>query len=341
MKDNKALFELIKKLCTAPGVSGAEESIAEVCEELLAPYGETFRDCMGNVFCRVGEHDPAKKTLMLNAHIDEIGMIVTHITEDGFLRVSKCGGIDERVLPASKVTIYGREKLYGIITSVPPHLQSDSSKAASLDDLYVDTGLSGERAKALIAPGDRVLIENQPLEMGSLITSKALDDRACAATVLEALDILSGRESKYNIEVLFSAGEEVGSFGAKTGAFKSEADFALVLDVTFGRCHGESEEDAFAIGGGAAIGISPVLDRRLSGELIETAKAAGLPYQTEVMSGRSGTDADAVTVTKGGIPACTVSVPIRYMHTPVEAVSPEDIMNTAALAAAFCERGLF
>ncbi|MBQ1536821.1 MAG: M20/M25/M40 family metallo-hydrolase [Ruminococcus sp.] len=341
MKDKKALLDRLTTLCTATGVSGAEENIADVCAELFSAYGEVGKTPLGSVFCKVGRFDPAKKTLMLNAHIDEIGLIVTHITDDGFLKVSKCGGTDTRVLPASKVTIYGREKLYGIITSVPPHLQSDSSKAASLDDLYVDTGLSGERAKALISRGDRVLIENEPLAMGSLVTSKALDDRACVLTILEALDMLSGKENKYNIEVLLSTGEEVGSHGARTGAFTSEADFALILDVTFGRVHGESGDEYFTVGGGAAIGISPVLDRRLSGNLIETAKAASIPYQIEVMGGRTGTDADAVAVSGSGIPSCTVSVPIRYMHTPVEAVSPDDITNTAALVAEFCERGLF
>ncbi len=341
MKDRKALLERLRILCTAVGVSGAEQNIADVCGRIFSEYGEVGINALGSVFCKVGIHDPAKKTLMLNAHIDEIGMIVTHITDDGFLKVSKCGGIDVRVLPASKVTIYGREKLCGIITSVPPHLQSESSKAATLDDLYVDTGLSGERAKALISLGDRVLIENEPLMMGDLVTSKALDDRACVLTILEALDRMSGAELRYNIEVLLSTGEEVGSHGARTGAYGSDADLAFILDVTFGRAHGESDDEYFKIGGGAAIGISPVLDRRLSGDLIETAKSAGIPCQVEVMGGRTGTDADAVAVAKGGIPACTVSVPLRYMHTPVEAVSLDDIENTAALVAEFCERGTF
>ncbi len=339
MNDNMTFDEILRELCTADGVSGDEKNIACTCAAMLETYGSVRIDRSGNVICEVGKHSPEKKTLMLNAHIDEIGMIVTYITDDGFLRVSKCGGIDERVLPASKVTIYGKEKLNGIITSVPPHLQSDSSKAASLDDLYIDTGLSGERAKELISLGDRVLIENEPLKMGSLVTSKALDDRACVLTILMALDMLKGRETAYNITVLLSSGEEVGSRGAVTGAYTSDADLALILDVTFGRVHGESEEEYCAIGGGAAIGISPVLSRKLSDALTETAKSEGLPYQLEVMSGRTGTDADAVTVTKGGIPACTVSVPIKYMHTPVEAVLPGDIENTAALVAAFCEKG--
>ena len=120
--------------------------------------------------------------------------------------MSKCGGIDQRVLPASQVTIYGKEKLRGVITSVPPHLQKEHNKVAPIDELYIDTGLPGEKAKELISLGDRVLIENEPAEMGGFVTSKALDDRICVLAVLMALDKLAEKQSQYNIKVLFSAG---------------------------------------------------------------------------------------------------------------------------------------
>lgn len=343
MEENMTWDEILYELITADGVPGNEKNIACTCAAMLETYGDTEIDCNGNVLCSVGEQRPGRKTLLLNAHIDEIGMIVTHITDDGFLKVAKCGGIDERVLPAARVTVLGRERLGGVVTSVPPHLQSDSSKAAKLTDLYIDTGLSGKRAKELISLGDRVLIENEPLEMGGLVTSKALDDRACVLTIIKALDMLADKENDtaYNIKVLLSTCEEVGERGAKTGAFGSGADLAIILDVTFGRVHGESEEEYCTIGKGAAIGISPVLSRRLTDALVDTAKKAGLPYQMEVMSGRTGTDADVIAVSESGIPACTVSVPIKYMHTPVEAVNMSDIEDTAALIAAFCEGGAF
>lgn len=345
--EDSAWERVLCRLCTAHGVSGDEKNIADVCAELLANYGEVTIDINGNVRCLVGEQRADRKTLLLNAHIDEIGMIVNYITDDGFLRVSKCGGIDERVLPAAEVTVFGSEKIYGVFTSVPPHLSSESDKAAKLSDLYVDIGMSGEAAKKAVSLGDRVLIENFPERMGGLVTAKALDDRVCVLAILMTLDKLKsdgadGKFSKYNIEVLLSANEETGGAGAVTGAYASGADFALVLDVSFGRVHGESAEDGVGeIGGGAMIGISPVLSRRLSQTLIDTAKAERLPYQIEVMGSRTGTDADGIAATKGGIPSCTVSVPIKYMHTPVEAVNMTDVENTAALAAAFCERGLF
>lgn len=334
-------MDILAGLCGAYGVSGEENEIGALCARLLGKYGSVTTDCLGNVICEVGRQDPSKKTLLLNAHIDEIGMIVNHITDYGFLRVSKCGGIDERVLPAAQVTVYGKQKLYGIITSVPPHLQSESTKAVSLEDLYVDIGMSGERAKELISIGDRVLIEASLSQLGELYTSKALDDRCCAAAVLYALEQLDGKQSAYNIKVLFSVQEEVGARGAKTGAFQTDADLALILDVSFGCVHGESEEEVGIIGNGAMIGVSPVLNRKLSDALINVAKTEDLPYQLEVMGGKTGTDADAVSVSRNGIAACTVSIPIRYMHTPVETVRFEDIENTARLIASFCERGLF
>ena len=341
MEEKMTWDEVLYELCTADGVPGNEKNIACTCAALLETYGSVKIDRSGSVLCSVGEQRPDRKTLLLNAHIDEVGMIVTYITDDGFLKVAKCGGVDVRVLPASKVTILGKERLYGIVTSVPPHLQSDSSKAAKLDDLYIDTGLSGKRAGELIKLGDRVLIENEPLEMGGLVTSKALDDRACVLALLMALDTLAGEETAYNIKVLLSAGEEVGSYGAKTGVYGSGADLALILDVTFGRVHGDPEEEYCGIGGGAAIGVSPTLSRRLTDALVKTAEDSGLPYQLEVMSGRTGTDADVISVSESGVPSCTISVPIRYMHTPVEAVDIADIENTAALIAEFCERGQF
>lgn len=339
--DNFDIKKLLSRLCMTAGCSGAENNISELCGDMLKEYGRVSIDCMGNVICEVGEYDTQKKTLLLNAHIDQIGMIVSYITDDGFLRVSKCGGIDERVLPASLVTVYGKHSHTGVITIVPPHLQSERAKTVSIDELYVDLGMSAQEVKDEISLGDKVLFryENGLKDMGGLVTSAALDDRACAAAIFYALYMLKGKSSAYDLKVLFSVQEEVSGRGAKVGAFDSGADLALVLDVSFGRVHGETSDHVGEIGKGAMIGISPVLDRELSYALINTAKNADIPFQYEVMSGGTGTDADEIAVTQGGIPTCTVSLPLRYMHTPVEAVSLEDIKNTAALISAFCEKG--
>jgi endoglucanase len=333
------LKSVLSELCAADGVSGSEENIAQLCAEYLKSYGEVSVDSFNNVTCTVDGFCADKLTLVINAHIDEIGMIVNYITDDGFLRVSACGGIDERVLPAAQVTVLGKERLYGVFTSVPPHLQSKQGKTAGLSELYVDIGMSGERAKSLVSLGDRVLIENPLQQMGKLVTSKAIDDRSCVAAIIYALSLIKDKSTAYNIKVLLSTKEEVGSQGAKTAMFNENADLALAVDVTFGRVHGESEENTGEIGSGAMIGVSPTLSRLFSNALIGLAKEENIPYQIEVMGGKTGTDADAFSVSKSGVAACTLSVPIRYMHTPVEAVSLDDIENTAKLIAAFCERG--
>lgn len=339
--DNFDITSVLSRLCAADGVSGAEENISALCAEFLSKYGKAEIDSFNNVTCRVGEFDDDKPTVLIDAHLDEIGMIVNYITDDGFLKVSKCGGIDERVLPAAQVTVLGKQKLYGVITSVPPHLQGEQSSAAKLEDLYVDIGLDGAQAKELVSLGDRVLIENELMPLGSLVTSKAIDDRSCAAVILYMLELLYGESTKYNITVLFSSQEEVGSQGAKAAAFRENADISIAVDVSFGRVHGESEENTGEVGKGAMIGISPTLSRRLSDALIKTAESADLPYQIEVMGGKTGTNADAFSTAAGGSAAVTVSVPIKYMHTPVEAVAVSDIENTARLLAEFCKRGGF
>lgn len=329
-------------LCAADGVSGAEDGISRLLSECLADRGDTDLDAKGNVIFRLGGSDESKKTLLLCAHIDEIGFVVNYITDDGFLKVSPCGGIDRRVLPASRVTVLadgGENRIKGVFTSVPPHLQSKTHSPAPIDELFVDIGLDGTHSKKAVKLGDRALIEAPLMRIGSLVSSKALDNRICAAALLETADLLKGKQTAYNVVLLFSVGEEVGSVGAKTAGYSIGADISIAVDVTFGKSHSESEKETGALGSGAMIGISPVLSRTLSQTLINIARAEKIPYGIEIMPQRTGTDADALSVVKGGSIAATVSLPIRYMHTPVETADISDIENTAKLLAAFAERG--
>lgn len=332
------IIEVLTKLTSAPGVSGEENCACKAVAEILSDYAQVQTDNFGNVYGQAGDFSEDKKTLLLDAHIDEIGMIVTSVTDDGFLKVSGCGGLDRRVLLAQQVSVYGKEKLTGFITSTPPHLEKDSSAVPEMDSIYVDTGLSGEKAKELVSLGDRVLIENKLEKMsGTKVTSKALDDRCGAAAILLALDMLKGKKTKYNISVLFSAQEETGERGAQTGAYKAKADLAVAVDVSFGLTHGEKEEDCGKLGGGGMIGIAPSLSREMSDGLVCAAKKKNIPYQLEIMSGKTGTNADAIGISRGGVKTVTLSIPIKYMHTPVEVCDIKDIENTAELIAAFAE----
>ena len=325
-------YELLKALVEKNGVSGAENSAAQYAKEILSRYGETNIDVLGNVLCKVGKFDNSKPTLLLDAHIDEIGMIVTYITDDGFIKVSNVGGIDNRVLTGQTVKIYGRQTVDGVIASTPPHLKKDSSATADIADIYIDTGMTGEAAKEIISLGDRVCIYNRLERLeGSFVTSHALDNRAGCAVVILAADILENVDTKYNVCVLLSVQEEVGERGAKTGAFTVDCDKAIVVDVSFGLTHGEDISDCGVCENGGMIGIAPSLSGEMSDELINIAKEKNIPYQIEVMSGKTGTNADAIGISKGGAKTVTLSVPLKHMHTPVEVVDMRDIENTARL----------
>lgn len=331
------LLKVLGELCSAHGVSGDENKASLIAADHLREFARVTVDAFGNVYGHVGEQDENKQTLMLEAHIDEIGYIVTYITDEGFLKISNCGGTDDRAITAQQVSVLGREKLPGIVTSVPPHLQKDSGEDSD-DSFYVDIGLTKQQAEQLVSPGDRVLVENK-LEcmQGHLVTSKALDDRCGVAAVLLALDKLKNKQTSYNICVLFSAQEETGERGAKTGSYKLDADLAVAVDVSFAKTHYESEDTTGILGKGVMIGVAPSLSRELSDAFISTAEKCGIAYQIEVMNGRTGTDADQISVTRTGVKTVTLSIPQRYMHTPVEVIDLMDVENTAALIAEFVQ----
>lgn len=331
-------FELLSELVGLQGMSGAESEASAYAAKLLETFGKTDIDTFGNVICYAGEHNEARPTILIDAHIDEIGMIVTYITDDGFLKVSNVGGLDNRVLPGQRVRIFGKEAFDGVIISTPPHLSGSDTAAISTDELYIDTGLSSEKAREMISLGDRVYIYNTLKRLNEdMVTSHALDNRAGCVAVIRALEMIDFSKAKYNVIVMLSAQEETGERGAKTGAFSAQCDEAIVVDVSFAQTHGESECGTGKLGKGAMIGFSPSLSKEMSSAFVDIAKRYELPYQTEVMSGKTGTNADAIGISKGGVRAVTVSIPLKNMHTPVEIVDLRDIENTAKLIKAYIE----
>ena len=331
------LLKTLTELCETCGVSGNESQASEKAAQLLSEYAEVSTDAFGNVYGIVGKHDDNKQTLMLEAHIDEIGMIVTYITDEGFLKISPCGGTDERVLTAQQVTVCAKENITGVVTSIPPHLQKDGENGSE-GSFYVDIGMTKEKAESIVSLGDRVLVENKLEVMREhIVTSKALDDRSGVAAVLLALDKLKDKESEYNISVLFAAQEETGERGAQTGTFRITPDIAVAVDVSFAKTHFESEDSCGIMGKGAMIGIAPSLCRELSDTFIKTAQKKDIPYQLEVMTGKTGTDADKISITKSGVKTVTLSIPLKYMHTPVEVIDLRDIDYTASLIAEFAQ----
>lgn len=326
---------LLEKLCAAKGVSGAENEAAKVASELLEKYMPSQINTLGSVTGTTGEGDTH---ILLDAHLDQIGLVVTAIDEDGFLKVTKCGGADIRVLAAAEVTVHGKKPLYGVITSTPPHLSKpeDADKAKGFDDIAVDIGMTADEAKKLVSLGDRITFNGEYTKLlGNRVSSPSIDDRAGIAAILRCLELLEGKNHGCKISVLFSVQEETGGSGAQTGAFSIEPDEAIAVDVSFATAPGISSEKYASLGAGTMIGYAPLLDYDMSRKLTEIAEKNGILYQTEVMGRNTGTNCDEIQVSGKGVKTALLSIPLRNMHTAVEVCDLEDIENTAKLMAEY------
>lgn len=326
--------KITELLTEGAGVSGNCHTMTKA-KELLREYADVRTDALGSIIGTVGE---GKTHIMLDAHLDRIGLIVTAIDESGFLRVDKCGGSDTRVLSAAEVTVWGKEPLYGVITSTPPHLAKaeDASKAPSFDNIYVDTGLPYDKLQKLVSVGDRITIDAPVRSLsGSRITGAALDDRIGMAALLRVLDIIKEKSPAVKVSVLFSVQEETTEAGGKTGAFGIYPDEAIVVDVSFATAPGISEQEAGKLGNGGMICISPSLSHEMSQELITLANENSIKYQTEICPSQTGTNADVISVAKEGIKTGLVSIPLRNMHTQAEVADLEDVEAVAQIIAAY------
>jgi endoglucanase len=335
---------LLKRLSEAVGLSGYEKPIRARIKEELAPYADEVRtDKMGNLIAlkKATPGETAPRRIMLAAHMDEIGLMVTDV-EKGFLRVAAVGGVDERLLMAQPVTVHGsvggEHALPGVVVSVPPHLlpEADRNKVVPIKELFIDVGLPPEQAAARVRAGDLVSFRQDLIELkGGLVTGKALDNRASAAAVALCLERLSRMRHAWDVYAVATVQEEVGLYGALTSAFGVVPDAAIAIDVTWAEQPGASNDETFPIGKGPTIGIGPNFHPALHKALVEAAKAHEIPYHVEPMPGASGTDAWAIQISREGIPTALLSIPERYMHSPVEVVAVKDVERTGRLLAHF------
>lgn len=332
----KQIKKDLKVLCTAEGVGG-QNAIVDTAVALLRPYmDEVEVDTMGNVLgIRHADHEDAP-TLMLEAHLDEIGFLVTHIDDNGFVYTAPAGGIDKRVITAQPVIVYGDQPYYGVFCSTPPHLSKDG-ELPDISQCGIDIGLSGEEAKKCIPVGSRVSYAPNFTELNeNVVSSKALDDRAGMAAILHCLRKIGEGKHGANIAVAFCVQEELGCRGVTPAVRRLQPTSAIVTDVSFALTPDADPRKCGKLGKGVMIGISPIL----SGydNLVELAKEKEIPYQYEVMGGATGTDADRVTVSLMGVPTMLLSIPQRYMHSPVEVVDVRDVAATGDLMAAYIEQ---
>ncbi|MGN1482021.1 M42 family metallopeptidase [Porcipelethomonas sp.] len=330
------LKNIIFELTSTWGISGEENNVAQTALKYLKNYTNDCYIKNGNVIGNFGQRTEKRPHILIDAHIDQIGLVVTGICESGFIHFSNIGGIDRRLLPAQQVCIYGRKEIPGIICSVPPHLSSGENKVLKIDEFYIDTGYDFDTLKSIVSPGDKISFSEKPKALlNNRITGMALDDRSGIAAILYALELLEGTKYGCSFSVLFSTQEELGERGASIAAYDINPDIALAVDVSFAYCTGEKEYECGKFGKGPMIGVSPSLSREITDRLTELCISEKIPYQTEVMSGLTSTNADRFSVNRCGCKACTISVPLRYMHTPVEIIQLEDVENTGRLIAAY------
>ena len=338
-------IDLLRRLCETPGIAGREDAVrAFVREELAGLVDEVRTDALGNLIgVRRGSGGPR---VMLAAHMDEIGFIVKHIDDRGFIRIHPVGGFDPSRLPAQRVNVHAHDgtRYRGSIgvAGKPIHLQAASEvKPPTIDDLFVDIGLDGETARASIEIGDMITLDRELELAGPHIMSKALDDRVGLAIMLEALRAISTTTNAEIIAVATTQ-EEVGVRGAMTAAYAYQPDIGVALDITpAGDFPGAPEEHVgVRLGGGVAIKVmdpGAISDHTLNQQLRQVAAAHEIPYQLEIL-GRGGTDASAIQRSRAGVRATALSIPVRYAHTVNETCAVADVEAAIALLTRYLTR---
>lgn len=328
-------YETIKKLACAKGPTGFETAAAEAAVEAMKPLvEEAYLDHMGNAIGVLRCGRPNAKKIVLDAHLDEVGMIVTGY-DDGFLRFTQLGGIDPRVLLNREVTIMTQPEITGIIWGALPE---DSSKAIPMANLRIDTGLLAEEVKALIPIGTPVTYAEDVQMLGENgIAGKSLDDRSCFAVLLRTVELLRARERDVDIYVLGSVGEETDSRGAIAAVYNIAPDYAVAVDVTFGKSPDCSGDDCFGMGKGPVLGVGPNIPNWMFCRMKQKATAEQIPFGVEVMAGSTGTNGWDIQILRAGIATAILSIPLKYMHTPVEVIDQRDVEQSARLLAAFVE----
>lgn len=329
--------QILERLCAIGAPSGFEGPAVRAARELLEPLmDQVWTDRLGNLVGvrRCGK--PGAKKLLLDAHLDEVGLIVTGI-KDGFLRFMG-NGVDSRMLPDREVTVLADPPLLGVVACLPPHVLSaeDREKAPELKDLFVDVGLSQEEAEHRVPLGTPMVYRTDFTRLGERqVCAKALDDRSCYAALLRAAELLRDEKLDVDLYVLGSVCEEAGGVGAKVAAQAIAPDFCVAVDVTFGRTPDSPKDESLVMGGGPVVGIGPNMTRWMTRRLLDKAEEKGIAVQKEVMERSSGTNAWPMQIANEGVATAVLSIPLKYMHTPVEVVELSDIENTARLLAAF------
>ncbi len=336
-------YDLLKRLSNAPGVSGNESAVREIIAGEIEPYVDDLRtDHLGNLIAFKKGTQRGSRKIMLAAHMDEVGLMISHSNEKGLLFFVTVGGIDDRVLPAKRVLI-GKDRIPGLICIKPVHLtrREERAKVIRHDAMMIDIGTSSrEQTEKLVKQGDYAVFDTEFEQLGRVCKGKAFDDRAGCAVLIELL-----RSGPYPNDLcpVFTTMEEVGMRGARVAAFAVKPAAAFVLEGTI--CDdGPRESDTSPtteLGKGPAISImdrSIIADKNLVQLLLSTAEQERIPWQIK-QPGKGGTDAGPIHLSGTGIPCVPVAVPCRYIHSPVSFISKRDVENTVRLVSAALKKG--
>ncbi len=330
--------EILKKLCIDKGVSGGETEMFDVIKELVGDFAEVSADGMGDILVTMGDNN-SKKHIMLDAHVDRIGLVVTYINENGFIKAEPVGGIDLRTLQSSAVKVLGKENILGVICTMPPHLSKNDDEL-SKDKIWIDTGLSADEVKKLVSLGDKIIVCSEFRELlNNQVAVSALDNRAGCAVLVKCAELLKDKNLPCRLSLVFSVQEETSELGAGISAYSLEPDEAVVVDVGFAKQDGVSDEKSGKIGGGAIISISPVLSKKVTDKIKDIAKRLDMECDYEVCGGSTGTNADKISSSRGGIMTGCISIPEKNMHTQVEVVSLDDMEKIAELLSIYVQEG--
>jgi endoglucanase len=339
-----AIPELLEALLQARGPSGYEAEASRVWRDAAAAYGEVTTDVLGSSYLRVSGGDGP--TLAVLGHIDEIGLIVTHVDEKGFLAVRRIGGFNAEMLVGQRVTLMTRGgEIRGVVARRKAKTQGDEKAGAvEIDDLDVDIGArDADEARSLVRPGDAMVLDGEPFELPNRrLVSRALDNRVGSYVALEVARLVADVGARPG-DVVAGAltQEEIGGFAARAGMTGLRPDVVIVVDVTATNDvpgADPREDGEHPLGSGPAILRGPTMNPRLVDQLVEAAEAESIPYTLEVAARVSQTDADEIHNANAGIATAVVSIPLRYMHSPIEVVQLDDVEACARLAAAFARK---
>ena len=343
MKNKQVKF--LKQLLETPSATGTEIAVAELVRERLAGTADEIQtDVMGSVHARLSGTGVAP-SLMLSAHMDEIGLMVTYISDEGFLSVSSVGGVDAAILPGMRVDVHASnsfEPLRGVVGRKPIHLiEPDERKSVTpIDKLVIDLGMPAKRVKKLVMVGDVITFGVGFERFGkNMAVSRAFDDKAGVWVAVRVLETLA-KEGRAPGDFIVAATvqEEIGTRGAITSAYGLDPDVAIAFDVTHATDYpgiGQTKYGKIVCSEGPVIARGPNINPAVFERLVAAAEAEGLPYQIEAEPGVTGTDARSIQISRGGVPTGLVSVPLRYMHTPTEVVSLDDLDATVKLLVRF------